>query len=70
MGTSNQSTTVVRLWFSRETAAARQYWTTPPGNREQRAIWIPKSIIEHTSKQPNGLHQVTLPDWFIEKEGI
>ena len=54
------STTIVRLWFHCTTA--------PP--REENMVWVPKSIIEHTSEQPNGLHEVKLPDWFVEKEGL
>lgn len=62
-------TTKIRLWFIQETEQARLYSKTPPG-RDADEVWIPKSIIEHTSKEPSGLHIVTLPDWFIEKEGL
>lgn len=67
------STTKVRLWFREETELARKYSKVPPERVHEypvSKIWIPKSIIEHTSKEPSGLHIVTLPDWFVEKEGL
>lgn len=67
-------TTKVRLWFVRETEKARRYCPIPPDRSptEGDMIWIPKSIIEHTTKyatDTNGwpIHIVTLPDWFVEK---
>lgn len=56
----------------RETEKARLYSKLPPekyhGDAEDE-VWIPKSIIEHTSKR--GVeHQVKLPDWFIQKEKL
>lgn len=72
-------TTKIRLWFARETDLARLYCKIPPERRTLAFIesemsgdfiWIPKSIIEHTSKEPSGLHIVTLPDWFLEKNQL
>ena len=59
----------VRLFLIRETELARLYSKTPPG-RDLSEVWIPKSIVEHTSKNTNGEHIVTLPDWFLEKEDL
>jgi hypothetical protein len=67
------NTTKVNLWFIRETAAARQYSKVPPERHPQEYsdyIWVPKSIIEHTSKNTGGHHVVTLPDWFVDREGL
>jgi len=67
------SATSVRLWFVRETAAARLYSRVPlrpplaPDVADQ--VWIPRSIVEHTSKDGDQ-HTVTLPDWFIRKESL
>jgi hypothetical protein len=66
----------MRLWLVRETEKARQYCKFAPhpdlgfDNADANdKIWIPRSIIEHTTKR--GIeHEVTLPDWFIEKEGL
>ena len=60
--------TTMRLWLLRETEKARLYSKTPP-DREEDPIWIPKSIVEHTTKRGNE-HDVKLPDWFIEKNGL
>ena len=50
------------LHFVRETDLARLYrW---PDGRE---AWIPRSIVRHTSKNPDGTHIVDLPDWKIEE---
>jgi hypothetical protein len=62
----------MRLWLIRETALARQYSKTPPDRgepEEMDLIWVPKSIIEHTTKRGSE-HEVKLPDWFIEKNGL
>jgi hypothetical protein len=57
----------MRLYFIRESQAARLYSKTNPDdkNREPDLIWIPLSVIEHTTKRGNE-HEVKLPDWFLE----
>ena len=66
----------IRLWFIRETANARLYCKFAPhpdlgfANADKTdMVWIPRSIVEHTSKVGNE-HTVKLPDWFVEKEGL
>ena len=61
-----------RLWFIRETENARLYSKLPPERNpsDEDLIWLPKSQIEHTSKEPSGLHIVTIPDWLGEKKGL
>jgi hypothetical protein len=61
----------MRLWLVRETEKARLYSKTDPKDpdRVPDEIWVPKSIIEHTTKRGDE-HDVKLPDWFIEKEGL
>ena len=60
--------TRVTLWYQRETDADYLYSKTPPG-REVDQVWVPKSIVEHRSKNANQ-HIVTLPEWFVRKEGL
>jgi hypothetical protein len=77
----SDSTEKIRLFFVRETPLARAYvkhnrpkmiqgfHETPPDD----VVWIPRSIIEHTSKlnaANQNEHILTLPNWFIEKEGL
>jgi len=61
----------ITLWLIRETAQARLYSKVRPDRSPDKGdeIWIPKSIVEHTSKRGNE-HDVKLPDWFIQKEGL
>lgn len=61
----------VRLWFVRETEKARCYSKVPPerGQTPDTLMWIPRSIVEHTSKR-GAEHTLELPDWFIEKENL
>lgn len=61
-----------RLWFIRETEKAYLYTKVPPDRMRQRddEIWIPKSQVEHRSKQPNGLHEITIPTWLAENKGL
>jgi hypothetical protein len=61
----------MRLWFIRETEKARLYSKTDPTNphRESDQIWVPKSIIEHTTKRGND-HDVKLPSWFCDANNL
>lgn len=59
----------IRLWFIRETEKARLYSKTPP-DREQVEVWIPRSVVDHTSKNIDGTHIVDVQDWFAEKEDL
>ena len=62
--------TIMRLWLIRETELARKYSTVPPvKSTDDSCVWVPKSIIEHTTKRGDE-HEVKLPDWFIEKNGL
>lgn len=61
----------MRFWLIRETELARLYSKIPLDRNPEPSdqIWIPRSIIEHTTKRGNE-HEVKLPDWFIEKEKL
>lgn len=69
------SATRIRLWLVKQTDKARLYskfnpvgrGATEPDNGD--LIWVPLSIIEHVTKRGSE-HEVTLPDWFIEKNGL
>lgn len=60
------------LWLVRETNLARLYLKKPPKDPKTdvfNEVWVPRSIVEHTSKM--GIqHIVTLPDWFLEERGL
>lgn len=71
-------TTIIRLWAIRSTEKARLYCrrqidTSKPGWRspevDKDCIWVPLSIIEHVTRL-GAEHMVTLPDWFVEKNGL
>ncbi len=58
------------LFFIRQTDKARLYSKINPSARnrvpdETDLIWIPLSVIEHTTKRGQE-HDVKLTDWFIE----
>lgn len=61
----------IRLWFIRQTDKARLYSKVPPernpGKEDQ--VWIPLSVLEHVTKRGNE-HEVTMADWFGEKENL
>jgi len=60
----------MRLWFVKQTDKARLYLKhNRPGADDDDYLWIPLSVIEHTTKLGDE-HEVTLPDWFIEKEWL
>lgn len=61
----------MRLWFIRQTEKARLYSKVPSERNpnEEDKIWIPLSVIEHTTKRGNE-HDIKLPDWFIESKGL
>ena len=65
---------ILRFWLIRETELARLYSKVPLNTvgrlvEHTDTLWIPKSIVEHTTKRGSE-HEVTLPDWFIEKNGL
>jgi len=65
----------VNLWVipgHMDSVMARRYSKLPPSRQpaDDDFIWVPLSIIEHTSRNVGGHHVVTLPDWFVEKEGL
>ena len=70
----------VRLWFVRESEKARQYCKVPKSRNPVAAspdfVWIPKSLIEHTTKRPSAdgvewpEHEVTVEEWFGVKEDL
>jgi hypothetical protein len=65
-------TTVIRFWATgAETDKAVHYSKLPLDKWDPKkdGIWIPKSIIEHRTKR-GAEHEVKLPDWFVEKEGL
>jgi hypothetical protein len=63
----------IRLWLIKDSTsgAARLYSKIPPERNPgpEDCVWIPRSIVEHTSKRGNE-HQLVLPDWFVEKEKL
>lgn len=60
----------VTLWLKLETPMARFYCKHGRENpADDDFIWIPKSVVEHTSKMGDQ-HIVTLPEWFVQKEKI
>lgn len=64
--------TTVKLWFLGESKLARHYSKTNPKDpaRDVVEVWVPKSLIEHTTKYPDGMHLVKLPDFFVDREGL
>jgi len=62
----------LRLWFIRETGLARLYSKLPPERNpdETDQVWIPRSLVANTSKEPSGLHIIDVEDWFAEKNNL
>lgn len=60
----------ITLWFVRETEKARLYCKHGrPQQDPSDLVWVPRSVVEHTSKM-GAMHILTLPDWWIEREGL
>lgn len=62
---------IITLWLTRETEQARLYSKVRPDRfpTKDDEIWIPKSIIEHTTKRGDE-HDVKLPEWFVQKNNL
>lgn len=65
----------LRLFQIEVRERAIKFSKTPPGNREQDILWIPRSVIEHVSRDKaleNGWRpcEVTVEDWFAEKNDL
>lgn len=52
----------VTMTFLRETAEARMYRA-----KDGREHWIPRTLVKHTSKRPDGTHVVTVEAWKAEE---
>jgi hypothetical protein len=52
----------LNLKFIRETELAREY-----ENSKGRRQWIPKSVCKKTLKWTNGIHEVEIEDWWLQK---
>lgn len=63
--------TTIRLWLVTETEKAWRYSKVPLDRFDDKTdcVWVPKSIVEHRTKR-GAEHEVTLPDWFVEKAGL
>ena len=66
----------IRLWLLDDDPAkgAVRYSRTPQ-SRGMNTVWVPRSLIEHRTKQPPkdgewAEHVVTIADWFCEKEKL
>lgn len=56
-----------RLYCRRDVDTTKQGWRSPAVDED--CLWVPASIIEHTTRRGNE-HMVKLPDWFIEEKGL
>lgn len=68
---NSDNTNTIRLWFISDTDKARLYSKIPPSRNPAKddMIWIPLSVIEHTTKRQDE-HHVKLAAWFVEARGL
>lgn len=60
----------IQLWYIREYPQSYLYSSKDPSlNLKAALVHVPKSLIEHRSKDGNR-HIVTLPSWFVQKENL
>lgn len=65
----------VRLWQLRKTDRAILFCTLPPDDPTGREVWLPRSAMEHISRDlplPDGTTPctVTVAEWLAEKEDL
>ena len=65
----------VRLWQIRATDNAILFSTFPPGQKNARQVWVPRSAIDHVSRGAPDSHGVTeciadVAEWLAEKENL
>lgn len=65
----------VKLWEVKQTEKAYLFSTTPKSNRDGKQAWIPRSMIEHISRQPavgDEWPQVVVKTslWLLEKKRL
>jgi hypothetical protein len=69
-------TTSIRCWHVGGTPDAMLISTTPKNsNRNGKKIWIPKSQVEHITRQPEKVNEwqeivITIPEWLAEKKDL
>ena len=70
------STVKIRMFLKRESDKALCYVNKPRDLEVTRTEWIPKSMVEHTTKFPpvGGTHyrehEITLPVWLVEQKDL
>ena len=68
----------IQLWFIKESPTGKaRYYSRIPASRgpvETDKVWVPRSVISHTTKQPAKPgeawpeHHMQIEDWFAERE--
>jgi hypothetical protein len=72
----NQSEIIkLRLWEIGGTEKAYLFSSTPKDGRDGNKVWIPKSQIEHITRQAPKVNEwrecvVSLPLWIAERNGL
>lgn len=71
----NFETIAIRVWQIGGTDAAYLVSSTPKNGRSGRKVWLPRSQIEHVTRQPEVVGEwqecsMTLPLWLAEKKGL
>lgn len=72
---ARQDSRKVVLWLLEERPKARLYSTLPPGEKDAKKIWIPRSQIVSQAKDPHKTGEiprciVDIKEWLLEKKGL
>ena len=78
MSHGKSATCKVRLYFVEESSSgmALKFAFAPKRADAFKHIWIPKSVIEHTTKFPKGdghdyaQYELTIPEWIAEQKDL
>jgi hypothetical protein len=67
--------TSVKCWIVHETEKALLVSKTPPERGTENTVWIPRSMIEHSTKHPplsNGWRPaiIKMEEWVAEDKGL
>jgi hypothetical protein len=55
----------LQLRYVTETEHARLY-----ERADGKQVWIPRSVCRNVLKWPNGVHAVTVEEWWAQKSGL
>jgi len=65
-------TRTVKLWLLEDSPKARKFRVHPPGDPNNREVWVPRSVTHHLSNHGGTppACAVEVEEWWLEKNSL